>query len=120
MNEPVKRFGKPTNISLDAAKLADEILNRGNHEEPAANLPPVNVAVEPKVKPKKKGEGEAELNLKDIEITIPISIRLPIALQQFIVKLSANETLLRNRRVNATQIYVAAITEYAVKNGFKG
>lgn len=59
------------------------------------------------------------LNLRVVVETVQVNFRMPKALQEFALELSAKESIKRKRTVTVTNIYVTAMMEYAEKRGFK-
>lgn len=125
------KYGKASRLDVsDASKMASALLaaktnaviNRGGHESPAAEMPAPDVEIiKPALIKKNQKKIEVKANYPEPpEATAPANFRIPLSLQKFIIKLVAEESLARQARVTATQLYTLAITEYARKHGYEG
>lgn len=58
--------------------------------------------------------------LTDDSVKVQVSLRLPQALVEHVVRLAAEETLRTGKRVSPSQIYLYAIKQYVEQNSQKG
>lgn len=131
IEQNLPKYGKNAKLDVsEASKMAsallaaktDAVINRGGHESPAAEMPAPDIEiVKPALIKKNQKKIEVKANYPEQpEATAPANFRIPLSLQKFIIKLVAEESLAREARVTATQLYTLAITEYARKHGYDG